>query len=180
MRASTRQWSCTHTQTHARISPLSLTRARTHTHTHTRTGTCNDYCLPRQQWSCESASLLRFTYIACLVSFVCVRSGYLDRRLLPILLWNALFLIHSEPCFCVFCSLTRRLHRTPKRIFLILLRKAFSLSHSETHFLSPTPKSMLVHNTQLYERFVLYCVWCWHILFHSYRFLTYKGGFLCC
>jgi hypothetical protein len=153
MRASTRQWSCTHTQTHARISLLSLTRARTHA----RTGTCSDYCLPRLEWSCESASVLRFTYIACLVSFVCVRPGYLDRRL---------FAFVPYPLWTVFLC--------------ILLFNTSSAPHSKTHFLNPTPKSKLVRNTQLYERFVLHCVWCWHILFHSYRFLTYKGGFLCC
>jgi hypothetical protein len=58
--------------THARAStrPRSRastnTRARTHTHTHTQI--CNTV-FPRQQWLRESASILRYTHIACLVTF---------------------------------------------------------------------------------------------------------------
>ena len=40
------------------------TRARAHT----RTEICNTYCFPRQRWFRERASLLRYVYIACLVT----------------------------------------------------------------------------------------------------------------
>jgi hypothetical protein len=46
------------------------TRIHTHTHTHTHTYTQTYVILiafPRQQWFRERASLLRYTYIACLV-----------------------------------------------------------------------------------------------------------------
>ena len=48
-------------------------RARAHTHTHTHTHTHKYVILitfPRQQWLREGASMLRYTYIACVVNLV--------------------------------------------------------------------------------------------------------------
>ena len=50
-----------HARTHALTSMLSPTGARTHT------VMCIYYCLTRQKWSRERASILCNTYIACLV-----------------------------------------------------------------------------------------------------------------
>ena len=50
---------------------IKATHAQAHAHarapTHARTEVCNTYYFPRQQWLRERASMLRYTYIACLV-----------------------------------------------------------------------------------------------------------------
>jgi len=42
-------------------------KTHTHTHTHTHTQYVIPIAFPLQQWLCERASLLRYTYMACLV-----------------------------------------------------------------------------------------------------------------
>ena len=53
---------------HSLTRPGSHMHARTRKHAHTRI--CNAYCSPRQQWFRERASLLRYTYIVCIVSLI--------------------------------------------------------------------------------------------------------------
>jgi hypothetical protein len=55
----------TSAQSHVRARATTLT----HTHTHTQKYTYNTYCSPQQQWFRKIASLLRYMYIACLVTY---------------------------------------------------------------------------------------------------------------
>ena len=43
------------------------TRLGAHTHARKHRPKYNTYCFSLQQWFCERASMLRYTYIACLV-----------------------------------------------------------------------------------------------------------------
>jgi hypothetical protein len=65
-RAQTHASTCapTPTRTHSSTYAPSLPP---HTHTHTETGICNIYYFPRQQWFRERVSVLRYTYISCLL-----------------------------------------------------------------------------------------------------------------
>jgi hypothetical protein len=61
---------------YVRMRMRTPTRPGTHTHTRTRTPAhTHKYVIliafPQQQWFCKCASLLRYTYIACLVTKKC-------------------------------------------------------------------------------------------------------------
>ena len=64
-----------HADTHASGQPHARTRARARTYTHRKI--CNTYCFSTATTFCERASMLRYTYIVCLVhvSFLYKKAG---------------------------------------------------------------------------------------------------------
>jgi hypothetical protein len=59
---------CTYAHAHAHVHAPGYPHARTHAQACTHRPICNT-AFPLQQWFRERASLLRYTYIACLVTF---------------------------------------------------------------------------------------------------------------
>ena len=69
---------CTRPRAGERKRTLTHTRARAHTHTHTQI--CNIYCFFTATMLRERASMLRYTYIACLVIMTIVPLAYIFKQ----------------------------------------------------------------------------------------------------
>ena len=59
----------THAQAQFRVRAPAH-QIHTHKRAHTNKEICNTFSSPRQQWFCERALILRYTYIACLVNLI--------------------------------------------------------------------------------------------------------------